>query len=253
MRIIQISDLHVMVDPLAEVRDICTRARFDKVWAAVRREQPEATLLIVTGDLTHDEKLETYQTLRQQFADWIPKLRIVPGNHDDREIMRQVFADRIQVVAGRNTFVETVGGWRLIGLDSHVPGKLHGELGSAQLEWLEQQLALGPEQPVGLFLHHPPINVNSPWMDAIKLVDADALLSLVQRYPAVRIISCGHLHHERSEFAGALSFFITPSTGVQFRPETEKLEVDTVNPGYRVFDLFPDGRFQTRVERVPCT
>lgn len=251
-RIIQMTDLHVMVDPQAEVKGICTRARFDKVWAAVRAHQSAAAQLVISGDLTHDEQRETYQTLRQAFGDWLPKLRVLPGNHDERNLMREVFSDRVQVVAGRNTFVDAVGGWKLIGLDSHVPGELRGELGSEQLQWLDQQLASGPTVPVCLFLHHPPISMHSPWMDAIGLTDSGEFLMLVRRYPSVRFISCGHVHHERTENTGALSVYTTPSTGVQFCPQTGELEVDIVSPGYRIFDLEPDGRYQTRVERVTC-
>ncbi len=249
-RIIQITDCHLMVDPQAELKGICTRARFDQVLAAIQAKHTDADRLIVTGDLTHDEQLETYETLKRLLAEWFPKLRVIPGNHDDRASMAQVFGERLQLIAGRNVFTDIIGGWKLIGLDSHVPGQLHGEVGADQLEWLERELTANEELPTGLFLHHPPVSVNSPWLDRIGLADEEGLLALVARYSRVRVICCGHVHQERTAIEGAATIFTTPSTGVQFRPETESLEVDVVAPGYRILDLYSDGRFHTRVERV---
>lgn len=239
-----------MVDPLGEIRGVCTRARFDRVLADIQARYADADRLIVTGDLTHDEKLETYATLKELLAGWMPKLRVIPGNHDDRTLMRQVFGECIQAVDGRNVFAEVVGGWKLIGLDSHVPGQLHGELGSEQLSWLERELDAAAQLHFCLFLHHPPISVNSPWLDRIGLTDAERLLEIVSSRSNVRVICCGHVHQERSVSVRTIAIFTTPSAGIQFRPETESLEVDTVWPGYRILDLYADGRVDSRVERV---
>ena len=253
VRILQLTDCHLMADSQAELKGICTRERFARVLSAIKARHTEADLLIVTGDLTHDERPETYAALRDMLADWLPRLRVIPGNHDDREPMRQVFGDRIQHVHGRHVFVHDLGGWRLIGLDSHRPGELSGELGELQLAWLDEQLRSHPARPTGLFVHHPPISVNSPWLDRIGLVDAESLLTLLRQHDHVRFVSCGHVHQERTAMAGSILVLTTPSTGVQFRPETTSLEVDGVDPGYRVFDLQSDGQLQSWVDRVEST
>ena len=147
-------------------------------------------------------------------------------------------------------FVHDLSRWRLIGLDSHRPGELSGELGVEQLAWLDEQLGSEPSRPTGLFVHHPPISVNSAWLDRIGLVDADSLLTVLRRHAQVRFVSCGHVHQERSAVLGSIQILATPSTGVQFRPETAAFEVDVADPGYRVFNLVPDGQFQSWVERV---
>lgn len=249
-RIIQLTDCHLMADPQAELKGICTRARFDRVLASIRANHADADKLIVTGDLTHDEKLETYETLKELLAGWIPKLQVIPGNHDDRRLMRQVFGERIQVVNERNVFTEVVGGWKLIGLDSHVPGELHGQVGSEQLEWLERELSADQDIHTCLFLHHPPISVNSPWLDRIGLTDANELRSVISHHSNVRVVCCGHVHQERTVVDRSTTIFTTPATGVQFRPNTEVLEVDVVPPGYRILELSPDGLIASRIERV---
>ena len=250
-RVIQITDCHVMTDPLGAIRGVPTRGTLERVLSAVERNFPDADRLIITGDLTHDEKLSTYVWLRERLQPWITRLRVIPGNHDDRGLMREVFGDRLSPVAfDRNVFIDEILGWRLIGLDSHVPGKLHGELGLSQLSWLRAELEQYPHMPTCLCLHHPPVLVGSAWLDRINLLDAAELLEIVRAFPQVRSVWCGHVHQERTMLDGNVLLLTTPSTGVQFRPETKALEVADAPPGFRVIELVSAGRFQTRVEHV---
>jgi 3',5'-cyclic-AMP phosphodiesterase len=248
-RIIQITDLHLFADPTAELKGIGTRERLERVLAALREELPRAELLIVTGDLAHDERLETYLALRELLKDWLPRVRVLPGNHDDRGFMRQVFGDIVSAAGERNVFADSLGNWRLIGLDSQIPGAVAGELGVAQLAWLEEQLAASP-QPVILFIHHPPVAVGSSWLDEIRLTDAPALWKLLDRFPQVKILCTGHIHQEMTIRHGQTLVLTTPSTAVQFRSETESLVVDNLPPGYRILELEDDGSVRTRVIRV---
>lgn len=249
-RLIHLTDCHLFADPTAEIRGVRTRETLERTLAVVDRYLSSAERLIITGDLTHDEQLATYELLRDRLADWLPKLRVIPGNHDDRALMRAVFGDRIIPLNERNVFVDAAGGWRLIGLDSHVPGQLHGELGPAQLDWLRQQLAGGSAGPTMLFLHHPPFDLQSAWLDRIRLQDAAEFRAVLQHFPQVRVVCCGHIHQERTVILDGVTCFATPSTGVQFRPETEALEVDAIQPGFRLLDLHEDGTVETRIERV---
>lgn len=250
-RIIQITDLHLMADPLAELKGVCTRATLQAVLDVLQRDFRLAERLIVTGDLAHDELRETYAALRELLGDWLRKLRLIPGNHENRDFMRQVFGDRVTVVADRNVFAESVAGWRLVGLDSQLPGELRGQLGESQRNWLARELAAEPLQPTAIFLHHPPLKVGTGWLDEIGLEDAEPFLELLRRSPQVKFVCCGHIHQEMTVVTRDTLLLTTPSTGVQFLPETELLVPDSVPPGFRIFDLESDGSFRTRVVRVP--
>lgn len=249
-RIVQLTDCHLLADPLSQLKGICTRSQFDRVLETVHARFADADRLIVTGDLTHDGLPTTYETLRSLLADWFPRLRVIPGNHDDRPAMREIFGARIQDAAGRHVFVDDVGDWILIGLDSLLPGEVRGALGVDQLAWLKSQLRLRPQKPTCLFLHHPPVRVNSAWLDQIGLEDAAALRDILHASPQVRAVSCGHVHQERTTIEGSLVVLTSPSTGVQFRPETEVLEVDSAAPGFRVIDLESDGQVRSWIERA---
>ncbi|GDY10134.1 3',5'-cyclic adenosine monophosphate phosphodiesterase CpdA [Planctomycetia bacterium] len=250
-RIVQITDLHLMADPSAELKGVCTRATLQAVLDVLRRDFSSSERLIVTGDLAHDELRETYEALRDLLAEWMPKLRLIPGNHENRDFMRQVFGDRVTVVDDRNVFADSVGGWRLIGLDSQLPGEVRGQLGESQRDWLARELAAEPLRPTVVFLHHPPLKVGTGWLDEIWLEDADPFLDLLSQHRQVKFVCCGHIHHEMTVVQANTLMLTTPATSVQFLPDTDRLIPDSVPPGFRIFDLEPDGSFRTRVVRVP--
>lgn len=250
-RVVQITDLHLMADPLAELKGVCTRASLQSVLDVLQRDFRSAERLIVTGDLAHDELRETYETLRELLADWLPKLRVIPGNHEHRAFMQQAFGDRVTVVDDRHVFADSVGGWRLIGLDSQLVGEVRGQLGEPQREWLARELTTEPQRPTAVFLHHPPLEVGTGWLDGIRLEDSGPFLDLVSANRQVKFICCGHIHHEMTIVQRDSLVLTTPATSVQFLPDADRLVPDPVPPGFRVFDLEPDGSFRTRVVRVP--
>ena len=250
-RIVQITDLHLMADPLGELKGVCTRTNLQAVLDVLRRDFGSAERLIVTGDLAHDELLETYEVLREMLAQWLPKLRVIGGNHENRAFMRQVFGERVTAVDDRNVFADTVGGWRLIGLDSQLVGEVRGQLGESQRDWLAGELAAEPLRPTGIFLHHPVLEVGTGWLDEIRVEDADLLLELLPKNRQVKFVCAGHIHHETMVSQGNVLMLTTPATSVQFLPETDRLIPDPIPPGFRIFDLEADGSFRTRVVRVP--
>lgn len=249
-RIVQITDLHLMADPLAELKGVCTRSTLQAVLDVLRRDFHSTERLVVTGDLAHDERRETYESLRELLVDWLPKLRVIPGNHDNRDFMRQVFGDRVVESGNRNVFADSIGGWRLIGLDSQLSGEVRGQLGESQCEWLARELSANPTQPAALFLHHPPLKVGTGWLDEIGLDDAERFKSLLGQFPQVKCVCCGHIHHEMTVAQASTLLLTAPSTSVQFLPETERLIPDAAPPGFRVIDLENDGSLRTRVVRV---
>jgi Icc protein len=249
--IVQISDCHLFADPNAEIRGVRTRDRFLRVWKHFIQFNPRPDLLIITGDLTHDERRESYLALREIVSDWLSKLRVIPGNHDERSLLRETFGLRPVSGLDRIHFSESLTGWRLIGLDSHIPGQLAGELGDDQRQHLARLLEQDHTTPTILFLHHPPISINSPWLDKINLQDAAELRSIVSNHPQIRLICTGHVHQEFTGSIAGVPVLTAPSTGVQFRPGTESLELDEVFPGYRILQLQSDGSWSTEIVRVP--
>jgi hypothetical protein len=53
--------------------------------------------------------------------------------------------------------------------------------------------------------------------------------------------------------AASCSYWRTPATCMQFKPKTAEPQLDDLPPGYRWFELYPDGRLETGVERIETT
>lgn len=250
IRVLQLSDLHLFADPSQRLAGVPTRESLIEVRRFIDSQPGSFDHVIITGDFTHDELAETYESVRDILGDWVDRCRIVPGNHDDRGAMRQVFQDLIPTSTGAVTFSFHAGGWRLIGLDTHVPGRVPGRIESEQLDWLRQEFASHAEEPAMLFMHHPPVPVGCSWLDSIGLEEPEELLDLIAANGQVRLVSAGHVHHVFDGEMGHVRVVTTPSTAVQFKPQGDEPIYDHVPPGYRVITL--DGEtFETEVVRLP--
>ena len=244
-RLVQLTDLHLFRDPGGLLAGVPTWASFRAILDQVRRGQGNLDYLILTGDLAQDEALETYLMLREELGEWLARLRIIPGNHDDRDNLRTAFPELFPSNEGTLGFDLSVGGWRIIGLDSQVPGEVYGRVDGPQLAWLKTELASSPGTPTVLFVHHPPVPIDVAWLDEIGLNEATDLLRLIETSAAVKIVCAGHVHQEFSGRIGAAEMYTTPSTCVQFGARADD-KFDTAMTGYRTFTLDAD-RHHTEV------
>jgi len=249
LTIVQLTDCHLFTDPRGSLRGIETQPRLRQVIADVRRRVPDFDVLVVTGDTANDEADATYEAFRMELGDWSERLRIVPGNHDDRSSLTRLFPDACERIGERVGFVTETPDWIVIGLDSQLSGQTAGELGGEQLAWLRARLGAAPELDALLFIHHPPIPVGSAWLDEIGLHDAAELGALIAAHPRVRAVISGHVHQEVSGSIGGAAVHTTPAVGPQFRPRTTSFEIDPGPPGYRIVELRPAGAWSTTVVR----
>lgn len=253
--VLQLTDIHLLTDPRATLKDVCTRDEVARVIGFIRggvaAGRWDFDLIVVTGDLAHDEQRETYDVVRQMLGDWMPKCKLLLGNHDSRPLIRDAFPELASDEPEFFTFSQRVGEWQLIGLDSHVAGEVAGSLGERQLDWLRAELSLHAQQPTVLFVHHPPFDVGSAWLDAIGLLDAKALLEVVATASQVKAICSGHVHQDREKRIGDLQLLTTPSAVVQFGVNSPDFSLDHVPPGFRILHL-EENEVRSEVVRLPA-
>ena len=250
-RILQLSDLHPFADRNARLFGIPTRELLEDVLAHVQESGVRPDHVVVTGDHTHDELPETYAAVRELLEPVLDRLWPLPGNHDDRAELRSAFADRIPGHGGdRINWAFDAEGWLCLGLDTHVPGAVSGRIGTDQVEWIRVQLEDRRPRAAVLFMHHPPVELGLAWLDRIGLEDAHLLRELLAEEPRVRLVCCGHVHHESSNHVATAEVVTVPSTGLQFSPVSDVAEFVTAPPGYRIIELYGDG-YSTWVVRLP--
>lgn len=249
-RIIQLSDLHLLDQPNELLRGVPTAACLEDIFQRVKGDFGDADQLIFSGDIAAHADAGAYRFVRELWREFLPRCRFIPGNHDDRAVMRHELAGFIESQTGAVTFSLQVANWRLIGLDTLNDGEVAGAMRTEQWDWLRGELNEYRDSPTLLFMHHPPIEVGTPWLDAIMLAEPERFSTLVVSAPQIRGIFCGHVHMEHADRLGDVPVHTSPATAIQFTPGTSEIQFDDVPPGFRVIDLEAD-RFTTHVVRLP--
>ena len=247
IRLLQITDTHLFADPASMHGGVNLEDRFQAVLSAMRPWADGADAIVHTGDLVHDGSQQGYARL----ADALGSLGLVglvmPGNHDDRRVLERVFA----VGQPRAARQVTLGEWCVIALDSQVTGNVAGHLSAAERAALSNALAATDARYVAIALHHPPVSVGTPWLDAIGLDNADALHQQLQADPRIRVCVFGHVHMTWDAAVDGVRMLATPASAVQFAAGAETFTLDQGPPGFRWIDLLADGSIETDVVRVP--
>ncbi|MCB1746588.1 MAG: metallophosphoesterase [Gammaproteobacteria bacterium] len=243
-RLLHLTDTHIDADAAARFDGMDTRASFARTLAAARAEGAHG--LVLGGDLSMDGSAASYRWLAAQLATLDLPWWAVPGNHDDPQAWPGTGGSAFGVLPR----IVALSPWRLLLLSTRVAGEPGGLLGAAQLEWLGQALATAHAGYDLVVMHHPPLAVDSPWIDAMGLADAAGFWDCLARPHRVRAVICGHVHQVFERVRGPLRVLTTPSTCVQFLPRARRYATDPRAPAYRVLDLGDDGSLATRVARV---
>jgi Icc protein len=205
-------------------------------------------VILVTGDITHNGETDAYHRFLQhmQVFRGIP-VCLLPGNHDAPDIMQEIFVN----LPGFTLEPVALGNWRIVPLDSTVNDSMGGSLSSGQLEMLNRELAANSDKHVLVTLHHQPVAMNSIWIDALGIDNADALRAILENYQNVRAVLWGHVHQEYDQIINGVRYMASPSTCVQFLPGASHYAQDNdATPGYRLSQLSSDGEISTTVYRL---
>jgi 3',5'-cyclic-AMP phosphodiesterase len=202
--IAQISDLHIKAPGALAYGRVDTAHALARCVAALNEFKPRPDLVVISGDLADTPTAQEYQHLQRLLAPLELPFIGIPGNHDERDLMRAAFPEQPYAApSGALNQIRRVEGLDIVLLDSSVAGKPHGELEAATLQWLEATLGRSPDQPALLFLHHPPFQTGIWHMDRQNLFNAGDLAAMVRKHPRVRLIAAGHVHRATlTTFAG---------------------------------------------------
>jgi 3',5'-cyclic-AMP phosphodiesterase len=241
MLIAQLSDSHLRLGPLAGEPS----SQLYRALGRVLDLRPRPDCVLITGDVVDHGKPEEYQAFLEIAEGFPLPIHLAVGNHDDAQAMVSVFGGTGYLGSGHTSYYAIdYPEARIVMLDSAVPGGMSGSLGDAQLTWLDTVLAERATVPSVVCLHHPPIDVGMPFLDSIKLDNADALGTVLGRHSHVRLVLAGHIHRPIiGSFAGA-TVAIAPST---FRQARLDLAIEEPSgyvhepPGFLLHLLGPTG------------
>lgn len=244
MRLIQITDCHLGSHPGESLLGLDTDESFADVLHRLSRDEKHADFVVASGDVASEGSIEAYERfLGALKAQYDLPVAWLSGNHDLDELMQQFSKEQVQ-----REHIEFEH-WQLILLNSSIPHEERGELAETELERLRHCLETCDKHAL-VFVHHQPVPVGCDWLDQYVISNSAQLLEILNEYPQVKGLVWGHVHQEFQARHQHFNLYSTPSTCIQFKPNSDDFALDDTMPGYRWFNLHQDGRLETGVERV---
>ncbi|MFT8394931.1 metallophosphoesterase [Propionibacterium sp.] len=215
LRILHIGDTHLRGDGGLTVDGVDPNPTLHAALEILENVGP-IDLLAVVGDVSDDGSVASYDHAREMLGGFAARhgrdgaaaaMVLVPGNHDRRPGFHQVLGNG-HFPFGEVTDahpddrpaygISTAGDFRIVTLDSSVPGRSHGVVDSEQLDWLADVLSTDSGAGTVLVVHHPPVAPVTPIHQDIGLLNASKLAAVVGRSD-VQVILSGHYHHALME------------------------------------------------------
>ncbi len=247
MKIIQLSDLHLVGKDGVSLYGIDPNYRLYKAFKSINKHHRDAEFVVITGDLTDSASPDAYEVLSQSIEKCTMPVYLILGNHDKRDIFKKSFQDFIGFDFIQ--YVKEVDNTAHIFLDTLVEDCSYGELCSSRMSWLKEKLEKYQDNFIYMYMHHHPVDSGLYEMDnEANFKSNKEFWELLKGYKNIKSITFGHLHRIMHTVKNGISLHSTKSTTFQvaYKPES-KVEYLTNDekPTYAVIDVDRDGN--TRV------
>jgi Icc protein len=243
VRVLHVTDPHLFADADSSLRGTVTDSTLRAVLDHYRQSGWTADLIAMTGDVIQDDTAAAYDRFIALLEPLGLPVYCVPGNHDVRELMQEALSQPPFYYCES----VTIGNWLITGIDSCLRGHAGGRISDEELNRLGTILDQSTAENIAICLHHPPLPMDSKWLDQVGLRNAKDFLNLIGRSGNVRATLFGHVHQEFDRLHNSIRIIGTPSTCRQFKPGSVDFALDEQPPGYRRVELFADGRIQSEL------
>ena len=242
VRLTHFTDPHLYAGEAEQLRGVATLPALSAALAQARTHDWPPDAVLVTGDLVQDDP-GGYPHFRRLFGALGLPVLCVAGNHDEPQAMRRELAGEPFVLEG----CVDLGRWRIVLLDSCIPGSAGGRLSEQTLRELEGALAGAGKRHCLVCLHHHPVPMASRWLDRVGLANAAEFFATLDRHANVRAVLWGHVHQAYDGLRKGVRLLATPSTCAQFLPNSDDFALDPRPPAYRTLELRADGSLLTEI------
>jgi 3',5'-cyclic AMP phosphodiesterase CpdA len=207
---LQISDSHIGFDKAANPH---TSATLEEAIAKVKSLPIKPSFMIHTGDISHLSKVAEFDEADKIISLARLDVHYVPGEHDVIDEQHKLYVERYGKGAkGAGWYSFDANGVHFIGLVNVVDLKAGGmgNLGAAQLEWLEADLkSRTASTPIVVFAHIPLWAVYPTWGWGTE--DSVRALELLRGFGSVTVLN-GHIHQIMQKVEGNVTFHTANST-----------------------------------------
>ena len=224
MRVIQLTDLHLSEEYELSKDQTNPWETFKTSILASLKHTPD--LIVISGDLCADKgNINTYNKL-QAFLDNLKiQIIVIGGNHDSQDL-HVTFNTHHH----NNYFTHA----NMIFLDS-----IKGVIDPSQLKWLARTIERRQRSDHVIFMHHPPIHMDVPYMDRKHaLKNIKELRKTLSPYTAQQFyFFCGHYHLDKNIKEENYHVFTTPSPAFNLKPKGDQIEIISGRAAFRIIDI----------------
>ncbi|SMG55555.1 metallophosphoesterase family protein [Cedecea sp. NFIX57] len=232
MRIIQLSDIHLFSDE-GELTTIHFN-NFNRVVDFIidNKHALNADFIIVTGDISHDGGLPSYDVFFNLMAKIGLPFYYLPGNHDNSI---NLCSSGVKHGAVSDTSLVYDEDWVVITIDSIFENEDFGFISNNSLRDLEHAANSAGGKNIALFMHHHLIPVGTPIVDDCMLRNASDVLELCLRLN-IKFIGSGHAHTLFQRKIESALVSVCPAICSQWLNGTKEVNV-VKNSGFNIVSL----------------
>jgi len=231
MLLAHITDLHIG-QTNENTYGVDVRHNFLMILGELKSLDPD--YIIITGDLCYEHgDLEIYTWIKSKMDKLEIPYLVIPGNHDDCAMMREVFEIDYTQEETEIFFAKRLGKHRALFLDSS-----KASMSDIQLKWLKRQLYQSADEHLLIFTHYPPLKADVGFMDLKhSYKDPTELLEILSEYPSNIYLFCGHYHTDRKISLSKIHVQISPAIICQIDPYSKDFKIENYRAGYRMITV----------------
>ena len=244
IRFVHITDTHLLDQSEDTFHGLNTKKNLEKVLFNSQKYYSDIDFFLFTGDISQTGTKQSYALFKSVIREYDLPIYCVPGNHDMPALLQEV----VPACPNNSINVVQLGAFSLILLSSWVAGENHGMITQQCLQQLDDYLRNNKNQFNIIAIHHPPVLINSKWLDELSLKNQAEFLQIINRYSRDILLVCGHVHQGIDQQLGNLRLLATPSTCHQYKKNAEHMQrVDMPLPAYRFVTLSSDNTLYTEI------
>lgn len=238
MRIIHMSDLHLTKEGC--IWDTDTNLHLEYAIEKIKKI-PNIDAIVISGDLSNDGSIETYNRLDGIMASIGVVTYCCPGNHDNL----YVFFNQFTPTFLKRDKYAVIGNWNFFFLNTVVEGMSRGFTNEKDINILKTEIN-NSSKNVGIVLHHPPIE-QLGWLNRKLLEDRDKFNEIIKKSDKVRMVLYGHTHYHMDREIGGILYSSAGSVGFAFDQALPKFEIAE---GRESFSLITIENDKIKVENI---
>lgn len=240
-RLVQLTDCHLLANISDWYQGCQPAVHLQQIVMQLQIAPPDAVIL--TGDLTQDHSAASYQLLAKLLSPLACPVFLVPGNHDDVNLLQALTAQAPFVAAEGIQLAD----WQLLLLNSKglTPA---GSFAAAKQQLLQQHFQQSTAAYFWLFMHHHPQPLDC-FIDQYGLQEQSTFWQLLAAEPRVRGLSHGHAHLAYQRVQDGIQLVGCPATSVQFLTTPDWQTVNQ-GPQWCEWCFSADGQVSWQFKRI---